>query len=74
MTLHRVDGGSLGIAVAMNQVTAVHAGGAGEAVGLEVGDWIAEVNGNDTSLGSFGSLLPMDKNMPIKLRVVRVAA
>ena len=74
MTLHRVDGGSLGIAVATNQVAAVHAGGAGAAVGLEVGDWIAEVNGNDTSLGSFGSLLPVDKNMPIKLRAVRVAA
>mmetsp|Transcript_5521 Transcript_5521/g.17774 ORF Transcript_5521/g.17774 Transcript_5521/m.17774 type:complete len:222 (-) Transcript_5521:355-1020(-) len=71
MTLERIDG-SLGIAVAGNQVTAVHKNGAGEAAGLEIGDLITEVNGKDTHLDSFGSLLPKDKTKPIKLRVVRL--
>ena len=71
LTLERIDG-SLGIAVAGNQVTAVHKNGAGEAAGLEIGDLITEVNGKDTHLDTFGSLLPKDKTKPIKLRVVRL--
>ena len=72
LTLERIDG-SLGFAVAGNQVTAVHKNGAGEAAGLEVGDLITEVNGKDTHHDTFGSLLPKDKTKPIKLRVVREA-
>ena len=71
LTLERIDG-SLGIAVAGNQVTAVHKNGAGEEAGLEIGDLITEVNGEDTHLDTFGSLLPKDKTKPIKLRVVRL--
>ena len=71
VTLQRVSGGSLGIAINVNQLTAVHPGGAGEAAGLQVGDWIAEVNGKDLLFGSFGSLIPKDLTAPIKLRVER---
>ena len=65
VTLQRVSGGSLGIAINVNQLTAVHPGGAGEAAGLQVGDWIAEVNGKDLLFGSFGSLIPKDLTAPI---------
>ena len=70
VTLQRVSGGSLGIAISVNQLTAVHPGGAGEAAGLQVGDWIA-INGKDLLFGSFGSLIPKDLTAPIKLRVER---
>lgn len=72
VTLQRVSGGSLGIAINVNQLTAVHPGGAGEAAGLQ--DWIAEVNGKDLLFGSFGSLIPKDLTAPIKLRVERFSA
>ena len=56
-------------------VTAVHAGGAAAVEGtIEVGDLITEVNGKDTSLDSAVSLLPRDKERPIKLRLVRYVA
>ena len=70
VTLTRVDG-SLGIAMAGNLVTEVKKGGAGEKAGLLVGDHINEVQGKDTGLASFGSLLPKDKELPIKMRLTR---
>ena len=72
VTLHRIQG-SLGIALAdNNQITAVHAGGAGAKAGLAVGDAVTEVNGKSVHLASFGSLLPKDKAAPIKMRLQRV--
>ena len=70
LTLQRIDG-RLGIAVAGNQVTAVHAGGAGAVAGLEIGDVVTEVNGKDTHLDSLGSLLSKDEAKPMKLRIQR---
>ena len=72
MTLLRVGGESLGIAMADNQVTAVHKGQLGAKEGLLVGDMITEVNGKDTHIESFGSLLPKDKTKPIKIKVTRM--
>ena len=72
MTLVRVGGESLGIAMADNQVTAVHKGQLGAKEGLKIGDIITEVNGKDTHIESFGSLLPKDKTKPIKIKVTRM--
>merc|ERR1719491_2513432 len=72
MTLLRENGGGLGIAMADNQVTAVHKGGLGAKEGMKVGDMITEVNGKDTHIESFGSLLPKDKTKPIKIKVTRM--
>merc|ERR1740133_695737 len=72
MTLLRVGGESLGIAMADNTVTAVHKGQLGAKEGLLVGDMITEVNGKDTHIESFGSLLPKDKTKPIKIKVTRM--
>ena len=71
-TLRRV-GGSLGVALdADNEITAVHAEGAGAIAGLQVGDIVTEVNGKVTHMAStFGSLLPQDKAQPVKLRLKR---
>ena len=40
--------------------------------GLKIGDIITEVNGKDTHIESFGSLLPKDKTKPIKIKVTRM--
>ena len=72
MTLLRVGGESLGIAMADNTVTTVHKGQLGAKEGLLVGDMITEVNGKDTHIESFGSLLPKDKTKPIKIKVTRM--
>ena len=71
VTLTRVNG-SLGIAMSGNVVSAVHAGGGGDKAGLAVGDYVNEVNGYDTHLSSFGSLLPKDKESPVKMRLTRM--
>ena len=70
VTLTRING-SLGLALDNNHVTAVHAGGAAAEAGILIGDVVMEVNGKDTSMDSFGSLLPKDKSTPIKLRLLR---
>merc|ERR1719469_1174506 len=72
MTLLRENGGGLGIAMADNQVTAVHKGGLGAKEGMKVGDMVTEVNGKDTHIESFASLLPKDKAKPIKIKVTRM--
>jgi C-terminal processing protease CtpA/Prc len=65
-------GGSLGIALSDdNQITAVHAGGAGAIAGLKVGDVVNEVDGKSVHLASFGSLLPKEKDAVITMRVRR---
>ena len=70
VTLKRI-GGSLGLAMDGNHVTKVNPGGAAEKEGMLVNDVVTEVNGKDTSMDSFGSLLPKDKSAPIKLRIMR---
>ena len=71
VTLER-KGGTLGIAMAGNEVTAVHKATPAFEAGLLVGDVVREVNGKDTGLEPFASLIPKDKTKPIKLRIVRV--
>ena len=70
VTLTRVDG-SLGIRMSGNVVTGVKAGGAGEKAGLLVHDHVDEVQDKATALASFDSLLPKDKEVPIKMRLTR---
>jgi hypothetical protein len=71
VTLSRKEG-TLGIAMSGNYVTAVHDGGAAAKEGsIKVGDFVAEVNGKDTNLNTFASLIPADKARPIKMRLVR---
>ena len=70
VTLQR--NGSLGIALdSDNEITAVHADGAGAKAGLQVGDLVTEVNGKATHMSTFGNLLPQDKAQPVKLRLKR---
>ena len=38
---------------------------------LKIGDYINEVNGQDTGASTFGALLPKDKDAPIKIRLTR---
>lgn len=58
LTLTRKEGGPLGFALDNNHVTAVTAGGAAAAAGVVVGDIVVEMNGKDTGMASFASLLP----------------
>ena len=37
-----------------------------------VNDMITEVNGKDTGMNAFGSLLPADKTVPLKMRLIRM--
>jgi len=72
VTLSRA-GGSLGIAMNGNYVTAVHEGGAAATEGsIKVGDIVVEVNGKDTGLNTFAKLIPADKEKPIKMRLIRL--
>ena len=71
-TIERKAGEKLGVAIAGNYVTAVHAGGAAAKEGtLQVGDVITEVNGRDANLEAFANLLPKDATVPLKLRIAR---
>ena len=71
LTLTRKEGGPLGFALDNNHVTAVTAGGAAAAAGTLVGDIVVEVNGKDTGMASFASLLPKNPSLPLKLKVLR---
>ena len=72
ITLARLDG-SFGIALSGNVVTEVKEGGAAAAEGtIKVGDMILEVNGKDTAISGFASLLPKDKEKSIILKLLRM--
>ena len=70
-TLDR-SSGTLGIAMSGNYITAVHPGGAAAKEGtIKVGDVVTEVNGKDTVLNTFASLIPKDTKSPLKIRLQR---
>ena len=72
ITLGRLDG-SFGIALSGTVVTEVKEGGAAAAEGtIKVGDMILEVNGKDTAISGFASLLPKDKEKSIILKLLRM--
>ncbi len=73
VTLEREDGQALGFALAdNNEITKIVKKGLADGVGMKVGDRILEVNGKDTGLEAFAKLLPKDKSVPLKLRLVRM--
>ena len=73
-TLRRQEGGSLGIAIDIDQrtINTVHPGGVGEQAGLLEGDVITEVNGKDTGTSSFATVLPKAAHAPIRFKVKRI--
>jgi C-terminal processing protease CtpA/Prc len=70
LTLVRKDD-SLGLSLDNNHVTAVKPGGAAAEAGVLVGDIIVEVMGKDCNIEPFGSLLPKNKSLPVKLKAMR---
>ena len=70
LTLVRKDD-SLGLSLDNNHVTAVKPGGAAAEAGMLVGDIIVEVMGKDCNIEPFGSLLPKNKSLPVKLKAMR---
>ena len=62
----------LGFALNGAYVTSITKGGLAEKAGFMVNDMITEVNGKDTGMNAFGSLLPADKMVPLKMRLIRM--